>query len=114
MRYLGMLLDDVKDSPDIIEQVYEFLYQNKRSLKLVLYNRDVSDLDVAQFTKRYQEKLEVLGSQITRDFSVPVYFYIGDNQIPGYTMWYKGEIEKGLQHFKELLDTQDERRKHVR
>ena len=114
MRFLGMMLDDVIDKPSIIEEVYGFLRDNSRSLKLVFFNKNVNDLKVAQFIKQYEKKLGILGSQVTRDFTIPVYFFIGREQVSSYTMWYKGDIEKGIEHFRELLDTQDERRKHIR
>ena len=48
MRLLGLTLDDVKKG-DLINTVYEFLDNHKGKLKLVLYNYDVEEIEVAEF-----------------------------------------------------------------
>lgn len=114
MRELGISLDDVIDNDNVIEHIHNFFVDKTRTLKLILFNKNINDLNVSLFIKDNEKFLSAIGSQVTRDFSVPVYFYIGETQIPNYSMWYKGTIDKGLFHFEQLLNTQDERRKHIK
>ena len=114
MRYIGLMLDDIINKTAVIDKIDKFFTDKTRSLKLVLYNKNVDDVAAAKFVKGNEKLLSSIGSQITRDFTVPVYFFIGQEQVSNYTMWYKGSIDKGLIHFEQLLSTQDERRKHVR
>jgi len=114
MRHLGVILDDVMDKPKLLKEINAFFKDRTRELKLVLFNKNVDDSNVATFIKANEDILSAIGSQVTRDFTVPVYFYIGPNRISNYTMWYAGSIEQGLIHFELLLNTQDERNKHVR
>lgn len=114
MRHVGLMLDDIIDKTVNISLLDKFFKDRTKSLKLVLYNKLVDDSAVAKFFKDNEKLLTNIGTQITRDLTVPVYFFIGDEQITNYTMWYKGSLSKGLEHFEQLLDTQNERRKHIR
>tara|TARA_R100000278_G_C5437986_1_gene152643 strand:- start:214 stop:558 length:345 start_codon:yes stop_codon:yes gene_type:complete len=114
MRHVGLMLDDIIDNKKDIKLLQKFFKDRSKSLKLVLYNNKLDDDKVAEFVNEYDKVLTTIGTQITRDLTTPVYFFIGQEQISNYTMWYKGVLKTGLQHFEQLLDTQNDRRKHVR
>ena len=115
MRLLGLMFDEVYDNDEHIELVYEFLRDNKRELKLVLYNKDVSDEDVAKFVKKHETKLIDLGTKITRDMTETCYFLISEQETAIYfTMKFSGNLLSGLEALKELLSTVEHRSKHIR
>tara|TARA_A100001391_G_scaffold135938_2_gene94631 strand:+ start:1080 stop:1427 length:348 start_codon:yes stop_codon:yes gene_type:complete len=115
MRLLGLMFDDVYDNDEHIELVYKFLKDNKRELKLVLYNQKVSDKDVATFVKKHEKKLIDLGTKITRDLTETCYFLIStQDTVIHYTMKFSGDVLKGLETLQELLSTVEHRSKHIR
>tara|TARA_R100000008_G_scaffold86743_1_gene81281 strand:+ start:1361 stop:1708 length:348 start_codon:yes stop_codon:yes gene_type:complete len=115
MRLLGLMLDDVYDKDKDVDIVYEFLKDNKRELKLVLFNQNVTDEDVAKFVKKHEKKLIHLGTKITRDMTEACYFLISTEDIVHtYFMKFSGTLHKGIQALQELLSTVGHRTKHNR
>lgn len=115
MRLLGLTLDDVKKG-DLINTVYEFLDNHKGKLKLVLYNYEVEDIEVAEFVKKHETKLTRLNTKITRDVSETCYFFICESKdrSPSYTIKFSGDIKTGLKKLEELLESSDARKRHIR
>ena len=116
LRLLGLFLDDIINDEQILDDLYKILKDNKRSAKLILYVKDVDDIEMAKFVKKYEETLINIGTKISRDMSVHCYYLITvskDHPIRGYSMWFRGSVTKGLKHFKELIESEDARKRFI-
>ena len=115
MRLLGLMLDDIYNKDEDVDAIYDFLKDNKRELKLVLFNKLVTDEEVAKFVKKHENKLINLGTKITRDMTEPCYFLISTEDIVhAYFMKFSGSLDTGIKTLQELFASADHRKKHNR
>lgn len=115
MRLLGIVLDEIITQDNSVKTIYKFLKNNNRSVKLILYKKDIEDIKLAKFVKENEKILTDLGTKITVDLTESCYFFITSKyDIPNYTMKFNGDLKTGLTRLNELLATVNDREKHIR
>ena len=115
MRLLGIVLDEIITDHNSVKTIYKFLKDNNRSVKLILYKKDIDDFKLAKFVKENEKVLADLGTKITIDLTESCYFFITSKyNIPNYTMKFNGDLKTGLTRLDELLATVNDREKHIR
>ena len=117
LRLIGIILDDIIDNEEVIKQLIDILSSYKRSAKLLLYNKNIDDITLAKFVKKYEDDLIGVGTKITKKLSETCYYLIikeKDNKlITGYSLCYTGDHSLGLEHFKELIQSEDARKRFI-
>ena len=117
LRLIGIILDDIINNEEIIKELVDILSSYKRSAKLLLYNRNVDDITLAKFVKKYEDDLIGVGTKITTDLSETCYYLIVKEEhsklITGYSLCYSGDHSLGLAHFKELIQSENARKRFI-
>jgi len=118
LRLLGIILDEVIDNEAVIQKLITILKKYKRSAKLIMYNKNVDDIELAKFVKKYEVDLINVGTKITRNITENCYYLIVENKkenelVTGYSLCFSGNHIMGLKHFEELIDSEDARKKFL-
>ena len=118
LRLIGIILDEVIDNEKIILQLIRILKKYKRSAKLILYNKNIDDVTLAKFVKKYENELITVGTKITKNLMELCYYLIIKNKkegqlVTGYSLCFSGDHSIGLKHFEELIDSEDARKRFI-
>ena len=118
LRLIGIILDEVIDNEVVIQKLITILKKYKRSAKLIMYNKNIDDIKLAKFVKKYEDDLINVGTKITRNITEHCYYLIIKNKkenelVTGYSLCFTGSHEIGLKHFEELIDSEDARKKFL-
>ena len=118
LRLIGIILDEVIDNEEVIIKLIKILRKYKRSAKLILYNKNIEDVTLAKFVKKYEDELLLVGTKITKNLMENCYYLILKNKkenelVTGYSLCFTGDHMIGLKHFEELIDSEDARKRFI-
>ena len=108
-RSIGLFLDHIIDRDDmdnILNEIKACKDMSFGSFMLILFNKKLSEKKLKKFTKKHSDILFYVHTKFTQRKTFRVGFFIDafDCGIENYRCRYEGDIYKGINAYKQLLN----------